>query len=103
MRETDFVARWAGDEFVLVLENIENDAIAPLAQKLIQLIEVPLSIGDTVLKVSTSIGIAEYVPGAEETPQELLKRADVAMYEAKRAGKAQTRLASPVLPSPDAS
>ncbi|ATH76216.1 sensor domain-containing diguanylate cyclase [Vreelandella venusta] len=103
VRETDFVARWAGDEFVLVLENIEHDAIAPLAQKLIQLIEIPLSIGDTVLKVSTSIGIAEYVPGAEETPQELLKRADVAMYEAKRAGKAQTRLASPALPSPDAS
>ncbi|WP_394425196.1 diguanylate cyclase domain-containing protein [Vreelandella stevensii] len=103
LRETDFVARWAGDEFVLILENMDSNVIEPLAHKLIRTIEDPLTMGDIVLEVSTSIGVAEYVPGGEETPQELLKRADVAMYEAKRAGKAQARLASPALPSTNAS
>lgn len=88
-RETDFVVRWAGDEFVLLLEGVALDAIKPIAQKLIHTIEQPLLIGKAVLTVSTSIGVAVYTPGADETAQELLKRADVAMYEAKRAGKAQ--------------
>lgn len=88
-RETDFVVRWAGDEFVLLLEGVALDAIKPIAQKLTHTIEQPLLIGKAVLTVSTSIGVAVYTPGADETAQELLKRADVAMYEAKRAGKAQ--------------
>lgn len=92
-RETDFVVRWAGDEFVLLLEGVALGAIEHVAQKLIRIIEQPLLIGEAVLKVSTSIGVAVYMPGADETAQELLKRADVAMYEAKRAGKAQVRIA----------
>ncbi|RUR37943.1 sensor domain-containing diguanylate cyclase [Vreelandella populi] len=92
-RETDFVSRWAGDEFVLILEGVEPESVKPLAQKLIGKIEQPLVIGETTLEVSTSIGVAMYMPGAPETAQELIKRADVAMYEAKRAGKAQVRIA----------
>ncbi|WP_246009064.1 diguanylate cyclase domain-containing protein [Vreelandella nanhaiensis] len=49
--------------------------------------------GEITLEVSTSVGVAMYMPGAPETAQELIKRADVAMYEAKRAGKAQVRIA----------
>lgn len=95
VRETDFVARWAGDEFVVVLEGVTIEALEPLAQKLIHLIEEPVSVGSATLRVSTSIGVALFVPEAPETPQELLKRADEAMYNAKRAGKARIELARP--------
>ena len=95
VRETDFVARWAGDEFVVLLEGVTSDAPEPLAHKLIEVIEEPLSAGGVTLQVSTSIGVALFVHDAAETPQELLKRADEAMYNAKRAGKARIALARP--------
>lgn len=92
-RETDFIARWAGDEFVLICEGVEPESVKPLAQKLIAMIEQPLVIGEATLEVSTSVGVVLYKPDSPETAQELIKRADVAMYEAKRAGKAQVRIA----------
>ncbi|HBM27972.1 diguanylate cyclase [Halomonas meridiana] len=95
VRETDFIARWAGDEFVVLLEGVTTEALEPLANKLIQVIEEPLHVGSATLRVSTSIGVALFVPNAAETPQELLKRADDAMYNAKRAGKARVALARP--------
>ncbi|MBZ5486267.1 diguanylate cyclase [Halomonas aquamarina] len=91
-RETDLVTRWAGDEFVLVLEGIEPVSVTPLAEKIIRNVEQPLVVGQATLAISTSIGVAMYMPNAPETAQELIKRADVAMYEAKRAGKAQVRV-----------
>ncbi|XQU07889.1 diguanylate cyclase [Halomonas sp. LY9] len=101
VRETDFVARWAGDEFVVLLEGVTEDALEPLAQKLIHVIEQPLQVGSAVLQVSTSIGVALFVPDAAETAHELLKRADVAMYVAKRAGKARIELALPADTTPN--
>lgn len=95
VRETDYVARWAGDEFVLLLEGSDSTAIATLANKLVQLIEKPMTVGDAALNVSVSIGVALYFPASAETANELLKRADVAMYDAKRSGKAQVRISPP--------
>lgn len=96
IRETDYVARWAGDEFVLLLEGSEPTAIEQLADKLIQVVQEPMAAGKAALNVSVSIGVALYLPASAETANELLKRADVAMYEAKRSGKAQVRIAHPV-------
>lgn len=96
MRETDYIARWAGDEFVLLLEGSELTAIEPLAKKLVNIIEAPFAAGKAVLTVSVSIGVAMYLPASAETANELLKRADVAMYDAKRSGKAQVRIAQPL-------
>lgn len=93
VRETDYVARWAGDEFVIVLEGMAPEAIQGLSEKLILTIEAPIQLGEMSLYVSTSIGVASYTPASNETAQELLKRADVAMYEAKQAGKAQVKIA----------
>lgn len=101
LRETDYVARWAGDEFVILLEGTEYEFIEPLAQQIIGLVEQPIVVSGTALKVSASIGVAILSPNTVETSQELLKRADVAMYEAKRAGKAQIRLARPAEITPD--
>ncbi|MGP9766552.1 diguanylate cyclase domain-containing protein [Halomonas sp. AOP13-D3-9] len=96
VRETDYVARWAGDEFVLLLEGSEPTAIEQLADKLIQVVQEPMVAGKAALNVSVSIGVALYLSASAETANELLKRADVAMYEAKRSGKAQVRIAQPV-------
>lgn len=96
VRETDYIARWAGDEFVLLLEGSEPTTIEPLANKLVQVVQEPLAAGNAALHVSVSIGVAVYLPASAETANELLKRADVAMYEAKRSGKAQVRIAQPV-------
>ncbi|WP_040480783.1 diguanylate cyclase domain-containing protein [Vreelandella boliviensis] len=93
VRETDYVARWAGDEFVLLLEGSDPTAIENLANKLVQMIEEPMTVGDAALNVSVSIGVAMYLPAGAETANELLKRADVAMYDAKHFGKAQVRIA----------
>ncbi|MCL7931042.1 sensor domain-containing diguanylate cyclase [Halomonas llamarensis] len=93
VRETDYVARWAGDEFVMVLEGMSPDAMQGLGEKLIHTIEAPIRVGELSLYVSTSIGVAIYRPVCEETAQELLKRADVTMYDAKHAGKAQVKIA----------
>lgn len=101
LRETDYIARWAGDEFVILLENTTLDVIEPLAQQVIGLVEQPVIVGDISLQVSASIGLALFSPHTAETAQELLKRADVAMYDAKRAGKAQVRLAQPAGTAPD--
>ncbi|MEA2117232.1 diguanylate cyclase domain-containing protein [Halovibrio sp. HP20-50] len=95
VRETDYVARWAGDEFVVLLESVASDAVQPLAQSLVDVTEKPVAMGEINLRVSTSIGVALYSPSAGETAQELLKRADVAMYEAKHLGKAQVSMARP--------
>jgi len=96
VRETDYIARWAGDEFVLLLESSESMAIEPLAKKLIQVIEEPFAAGNAALNISASIGVVMYMPTSAETANELLKRADVAMYDAKRLGKAQVRIVQPL-------
>lgn len=95
IRETDYIARWAGDEFVILLEGSEPTAIESLANKLVKVVQEPLAAGNAALHVSVSIGVAVYLPASAETANELLKRADVAMYEAKRSGKAQVRIAQP--------
>ncbi|MGE6607131.1 diguanylate cyclase domain-containing protein [Halomonas sp. NPDC076908] len=95
IRETDYVARWAGDEFVVVLEGMNPDASQSTAQMLVEATEKPMTMGEAILQVSTSVGVALYLPHATESAHEVLKRADVAMYEAKHSGKAQVRIAKP--------
>jgi diguanylate cyclase (GGDEF)-like protein/PAS domain S-box-containing protein len=86
LRESDFLARIGGDEFVLIVEglNDKNDA-AMIAKKLIESMAPAFDIGDTSLRASTSIGVACFEAGM--TPDQLVKAADQAMYDAKRAGR----------------
>ncbi|OAZ91516.1 diguanylate cyclase domain-containing protein [Halomonas sp. G11] len=93
VRETDYVARWAGDEFVVLLENIALDAAERLARQLVDTLEQPVQLQAAKVHISASIGVALYKPDVSETALELLKRADVAMYNAKHAGKAQACMA----------
>jgi diguanylate cyclase (GGDEF)-like protein/PAS domain S-box-containing protein len=88
VRETDVVARLGGDEFTVVLENLTDMRGAEeMAQRLIQAFARPLSIAGTQEAViSPSIGIAMY-PDHGQTPADLLKCADTAMYQAKDRGR----------------
>ncbi|MGI9499812.1 MAG: putative bifunctional diguanylate cyclase/phosphodiesterase [Geminicoccaceae bacterium] len=87
IRSTDLVARLGGDEFaVLQGEAVHGDAPHHLAEKLQRAIEQPYAVGDQLLQTSTTIGIAIY-PDHGDDPDQLLRRADLALYHAKECGR----------------
>ncbi|OWQ86199.1 hypothetical protein CDN99_20390 [Roseateles aquatilis] len=87
IRETDQLCRLAGDEFVLILENLAEPREATLvAQKVVEAVRVPLALSGTELRLSTSIGVACH-DGGDESEVALLGRADDALYAAKDAGR----------------
>ncbi|WP_249938047.1 diguanylate cyclase [Variovorax sp. 3P27G3] len=90
VRGTDMVARLAGDEFVLVLEGLGTpEAAAVVAEKILERVHTPPFVVDGQrVDVTTSIGIAFHrAAGSSATAAELLARADVALYNAKAAGR----------------
>ncbi len=92
LRKGDTIARFGGDEFVLILPDLEvrGNAIA-VAQKIVDGFSKPFPIGAHQLVVTTSIGIAVYPDdGIDEAA--LLKNADIAMYQAKQAGRARYQI-----------
>ena len=92
LREYDLVARLGGDEFVVLLSDIKYQSqIADIADKLIKTVGAPyLNLGGHEVGTSLSIGIALY-PDDGHTVDELLSKADAAMYAAKKAGKGAYR------------
>ncbi len=94
LRHTDFVARLAGDEFVVVLERLAGSAQAEqIAQKIVDAMAEPWRIGDCVRPISTSIGIA-FLPHEDIGVDALISHADEALYEAKAAGRNRVILKS---------
>ena len=89
MRQSDTVARVGGDEFVVLATGVEQRAeLERLVDRLLAAIERPCEIEAGTAMVSASIGMAVYPDDATE-PSELIRRADAAMYEAKRARQAR--------------
>ncbi|MFN2449623.1 MAG: diguanylate cyclase domain-containing protein [Candidatus Baltobacteraceae bacterium] len=87
LRESDTLARFGGDEFVILQPVVDGAAdAADLAQKLVNALRDPVEIEGHVQAVSTSIGVALY-PGDGVDAAELLESADRALYRAKRAGR----------------
>lgn len=87
VRESDLVARLGGDEFAVVIDEIETAANAgQIAEKLLGELARPMMIEGRRVNSFTSIGIAIY-QGDEDTPEAIIKKADTAMYEAKRRGR----------------
>jgi len=86
LRAYDALARIGGDEFTILLDSLNqcSDA-ARVTDKLLELISVHHSIGDETFSISTSAGIACYPQGGD-TVENLLRSADMAMYEAKQNG-----------------
>jgi diguanylate cyclase (GGDEF)-like protein/PAS domain S-box-containing protein len=87
LRETDFVARLGGDEFVVIQrEDTQPQAAEALAGKLVKQLGQPYLLEAAEVISGTSVGIAVY-PGDASNSVELLKRADLALYRAKHAGR----------------
>ncbi|WP_295951868.1 EAL domain-containing protein [uncultured Xanthomonas sp.] len=81
------LARFGGDEFVILVEDAQAAKVATaLAQRLVQELREPLRIQGREVFMGTSIGITVY-PGDAEDASALLKNGDIAMYQAKLAGK----------------
>lgn len=86
-RETDTVARLGGDEFVILLSHIDHAQDAALvAEKVVRALNQPFDIEHHTIQISTSLGIAIY-PTHGAYANELLKKADDAMYQAKESGR----------------
>ncbi len=90
IRVTDSLYRIGGEEFVVVIEGQKKEQARRVAEQLRTLVEAnELAPGGVV---TISLGVAELAPG--ETPEQWLRRADIALYESKRAGRNQTSLAT---------
>ncbi|HTV47474.1 MAG TPA: EAL domain-containing protein [Phycisphaerae bacterium] len=93
------VARIGGDEFVLVLEDIQSETDAlRVADRVQQALIAPFNINGHEICTFVSIGVAIGVPGYKQS-EDILRDADTAMYQAKIAGKACTRLFDPEMHS----
>lgn len=87
-RGSDTVARYGGDEFIVLLRDTDDvEIVGAVAQSLIDQISTPVNLGGVNHHVQASVGIALYPQHADGVGA-LLKRADQAMYQAKKAGKA---------------
>jgi diguanylate cyclase (GGDEF)-like protein len=87
VRAPDVVARLSGDEFAILIENVEGaESACRVAERILDCFEAPVRIGDRDLQLSASIGVA-ISHARHQATDELLLDADVALYRAKSAGR----------------
>jgi two-component system, chemotaxis family, response regulator WspR len=95
-RPGDFIARYGGEEFVVILPRTDAKGAAVIAEQLRANVEakhIPHAFSSAANHVSISLGIATMQPVASSKPEELLARADEALYKAKEAGRNRFHIA----------
>jgi len=87
-RPLDIAARYGGEEFIVLLPNLETMRATEVAERIRMAVEEHrFHHGDEELRITVSIGVAEYAPPIDHLPGDLTARADEAMYEAKNSGR----------------
>lgn len=94
LREVDTVARYGGDEFVLLLSELSGVDVMPTLERVQECLAEPVLLDGHELRVSASIGVAIY-PNDGDDYTTLLSQADAAMYNAKSEGKGQFKFYTP--------
>jgi two-component system cell cycle response regulator len=87
LREEDYAGRWGGEEFLVLLPDVDESGAQATAERLRESVSGRPVAG---LRVTVSAGCATWVPG--ESPDDLLRRADAALYAAKRGGRDQVQV-----------
>ena len=97
LRGSDTASRFGGDEFTILIDHVENPGYAQnIAARILEALGQPFSLGGQTIHSSPSIGVA-YSEQGLELPDELVRNADTAMYDAKRRGKARVAVFEPSL------
>ena len=100
VRELDTVGRWGGDEFVLVLKEIESrEIVEDTVRRVIGRLSEPIHFMNHDLSIGASVGIALFPDHGDEV-EALMLAADLAMYESKAGGGNTWRFASPAAEAP---
>jgi diguanylate cyclase (GGDEF)-like protein/PAS domain S-box-containing protein len=86
VRPKDLVARFGGDEFVVVCEGVDEDAAVALAGRICEALAVPMRLGGVDIRPYASVGVTVQT-GEHESAEELIRDCDIAMYQAKAGGK----------------
>jgi len=93
VRKSDTVARFGGDEFIVLLSEIENPGDCGIAaENILRRLSEDFDLEGKVGRIGASIGMAVYSPGSGDTIEGLLRNADSAMYEVKKSGKNNYRM-----------
>ena len=97
LRANDTASRFGGDEFTVLVDHVENPGYAQgIAERIVERLQQPFNIGGQTIYSSPSVGIA-YTTTGQEAPDELIRNADTAMYDAKKRGKARVSVFAPAL------
>lgn len=92
IQKSDTVARMGGDEFTIIIRNIEDKkSINNVVDKIHKTVQEVIHIGDVECRINSSIGVAIYPDNGKDS-KTLLRNADLLMYEIKRIGKGGFRI-----------
>lgn len=93
LRASDIAVRWGGEEFLLVLKRCSLPEAQRIAETLRNaVVESPVVVNDRQISLTVSIGLSEY--SGNETPDQMVDRADSALYRAKKGGRNRTEVAT---------
>jgi len=89
----DLFGRYGGEEFIIVLPDMRQDAARELADRIREAVAALRVVGEANVTFTVSIGLASRMP-AEKSPRSIVERADKALYQAKRGGRNRVQVAS---------